>query len=260
MLLRINYIGPGMKPNQTKLAQLPAAIPGGFNRLANCAACPVRHLAVCSALDGEEMTKLNALLTPVELNRGEPLLDEGEPADYVFNITAGTLKLYRLLPDGRRQITGFLFPGDFLGLADRLDYTCSAEAVTESSLCRFPRKSLENLFSELPHLEGRLLGMARSELAESQDHMLLLGRKSAKERIASFIVMLSNRAVRRGLEANPVSVPMSRNDIGDFLGLTTETVSRTITSLKRSGIISTDTDRKISITDPDSLADLAEGA
>jgi CRP/FNR family transcriptional regulator len=248
-----------MKQNTTKMTPLPDAVPAGPNRLASCAACPVRHLAVCSALDGDEMSRLNALLTPVELNRGEPLLDEGEPADYVFNLTAGTLKLYRLLPDGRRQITGFLFPGDFLGLADRSDYTCSAEAVTEATLCRFPRKNLENLFSEIPHLEGRLLGMARTELAESQDHMLLLGRKSAKERIASFILMLSNRAVRRGLGANPVSVPMSRNDIGDFLGLTTETVSRTITSLKRSGIIAADSDRKISITNPDDLAELAEG-
>lgn len=249
-----------MRSDIAKFSQLPDAVPVGSDRIATCAACPVRHLAVCSALDGEEMNRLNALLTSVELSRGDPLIDEGEPADHVFNLTAGTLKLYRLLSDGRRQITGFLFPGDFLGLADRLDYTCSAEAVTEVTLCRFPRKNLEKLFKEIPHMEGRLLGMARTELAESQDHMLLLGRKSAKERIASFLMMLSDRAVRRGLGANPVSVPMSRNDIGDFLGLTTETVSRTITSLKRAGIIATDTDRKISITDMQTLADLAEGS
>ena len=149
-----------MRSNINKFSELPDAVPVGSNRIATCAACPVRHLAVCSALDGEEMIRLNALLTPVELSRGEPLIDEGEPADHVFNLTAGTLKLYRLLADGRRQITGFLFPGDFLGLADRLDYTCSAEAVTEVAWCRCPRKKREKLFEDIPHMEGRRLGMA----------------------------------------------------------------------------------------------------
>ena len=239
---------------------LPDAIPHQSDRLGNCAACPVRHLAVCAALDGDELTRLNTLLTPVELSRGEPLIDEGERANHVFNLTAGTLKLYRLLPNGRRQITGFLFPGDFLGLADRNEYTCSAEAVTEVALCRFPRGKLEGLFKEIPQLESRLLGMARTELAESQDHMLLLGRKSARERLASFILMLSERAIRRGLRGNPITVPMSRSDIGDFLGLKTETVSRTITSFKKDGVIATDGNRKFSVMDMAQLTELAEGA
>lgn len=226
----------------------------------SCVDCLVQHLAVCSVLDHGELNRLNALLTPIELARGEPLFHEGEPADHVFNVTAGTLKLFRLLPDGRRQITGFLFPGDFLGLADKADYICSAEAVTEVSLCRFQRQKLDDFFKEAPQLEGRLLDMARSELAAFQDHMLLLGRKSAKERIASFIMMLSEGAVRRGLGANPVTIPMSRGDIGDFLGLTTETVSRAITNLKRSGVITAGRDRKISIADMAALAALAESA
>ncbi|MFP6704790.1 MAG: helix-turn-helix domain-containing protein [Alphaproteobacteria bacterium] len=240
--------------------QLNNPIPLPSNKGNSCAACRVRHLAVCSMLDGGELDRLSALLTTIELAQGEPLFDEGEPATHVFNLTAGMLKLCRLLPDGRRQITGFLFPGDFLGLADRDDYICSAQAVTDVALCRFQRVKLENLFKEIPDMEHCLLGMARYELAESLDHMLLLGRKSAKERIASFIMMLSDRAVKRGLGANPVAVPMSRNDIADFLGLTTETVSRTISNLRRNGIIGTETGRKISITDMGTLSALADCA
>ena len=209
----------------------------GAGIAAPCAACPVRELSVCAALEPQELNSLAAILTNVELAPGDPLIDEGEPAEHVFNITQGTLKVYKLLPDGRRQITGFLFPGDFLGLVQSDVYVCSAEAVTETSLCRFTRRKLDAVVAEYPKLESRLLNMARTELAEVQDQILLLGRKTAKERLATFLLTLARRAEARGDEVNPVAVPMSRDDIGDFLGLTTETVSRTFTQLKANGII-----------------------
>jgi len=224
-----------------------------------CAACKVRHLAVCSVLNDNELGRLDAILTHVNLLPGDTVFDEGEKAAHIFNVTTGTLKLYKLLPDGRRQVTGFLFAGDFVGLADSQEYVCSAEAVTGTTMCRFPRAKLETLLKEFPKMETRLLGMARNELAEAQEQILLLGRKSAKERIASFLLMLSTRAERRGQPGNPVSIPMSRNDIGDFLGLTTETVSRTLTRLKRSSIITIDADHYISIADRDMLAEIAGG-
>ena len=185
--------------------------------------------------------------------------DEGEPAKNVYNLTFGCMKLYKLLPDGRRQVTGFLFPGDFVGLVDSEEYIYSAEAVSGSTLCRFDKNKLEQLMNEHIHLEKRLFGLARHELAEAQEQILLLGRKTAKERIASFILMLSKRAERRGDKDNPVELPMSRNDIGDYLGLTTETVSRTLTRLRKSGVISLDTDRSVMINELDTLTDLAEG-
>lgn len=224
-----------------------------------CAACEVRHLAVCSALEDSDLESLEAILQHKNLQAGENLFDEGEPANYVYNLTSGCLKLYKLLPDGRRQVTGFLFAGDFVGLANSDDYIYSAEAVSDVELCRFEKTKLDNLMDAHVNFEKRLLGMARFELAEAQEQILMLGRKTAKERIASFIVMLSERAARRGHTTNPVEFPMSRNDIGDYLGLTTETVSRTLTRLRKSGAISLDTDRSITINERETLAEIAEG-
>jgi len=224
-----------------------------------CAACEVRHLAVCSALEGDELAKMNAILQHKALSAGDILFDEGEPANNVYNLTYGCLKLYKLLPDGRRQVTGFLFPGDFVGLANSDEYIYSAEAVTGITLCRFDKNKLQQLMNEHNNLEKRLFGLARFELAEAQEQILLLGRKTAKERIASFILMLSKRAERRGEKGNPVELPMSRNDIGDYLGLTTETVSRTLTRLRKSGAISLDTDRSILINERETLVNISEG-
>ena len=224
-----------------------------------CAACPIRDLAVCSALDDDELERLNAIRLPVQLPHGAAAFDEGITADYVYNLTAGFMKLYKLLPDGRRQITGFVFPGDFLGLAADKEYVHTAEAITDATLCKFKRSQLERLFRELPKLESRLLDISRNELAEAHNQMLLLGRKSAKERIASFLLMLATRAERLELPTDPLEIPMSRNDIGDYLGLTTETVSRTLTRLKQSGVIALNSDRRISVTDPETLSEIAEG-
>jgi len=248
---------PGVRlPEAEKLGSATPRTHGGASP---CAACQVRHLAVCSALDGDELLLLDDIVKHVDLSPGDALFDEGEPAANVYNLTSGTIKLYKLLPDGRRQVTGFLFSGDFLGLANSENYIYSSESVTDVALCKFSRTDLDALMEKAPQMEKRLLGMARYELAEAQDQILLLGRKTAKERIASFILMLSERAVRRGEIDNPVSVPMSRNDIGDYLGLTTETVSRTLTRLRSSGAIAMESDRKITLIDRDALQDISEG-
>ncbi len=175
------------------------------------------------------------MATTRRLNAGETLFYEGDPAQHVFTITEGTLKLYKLLSDGRRQITGFLLPGDFLGLASSASYVSSAEAVTPLTICRFPRRQFMQLLEELPQLEKELLARASSELAEAQDRMLLLGRKTARERLASFLLRLADR--RRPCAPETIALSMSRADIADYLGLTIETVSRTFTSLKTDGII-----------------------
>lgn len=224
-----------------------------------CEACSIRHLTLCAALDPDELMEISRIVTTLELGPGEPLFDEAEPAAHMFNVTAGTMKVYKLLPDGRRQVTGFLFPGDFLGLANEDSYAYSAEAVTHATLCRFQRRKLEGLLQRFPQLESRLLSMAGHELAAAQDQMLLLGRKTAREKIASFLLMLSERASRRGQPRDPVSVPMSRTDIGDYLGLTTETVSRTFTQLKSTGIIQLLAGGKVALANAEDLSDIAEG-
>jgi CRP/FNR family transcriptional regulator len=171
----------------------------------------------------------------------------------------GAVKLYKLLPDGRRQITGFLFPGDFLGVALNQTYAYSAEAMTDVRLCRFPRQRMEGLLRDLPKLEHRLLERAGNELVAAQEQMLLLGRKTARERLASFLLSLSARAAKRGQPASPLNLPMSRADIADFLGLTTETVSRTFTQFKKAGVIGLPGQSLVELLQPDALAALAEG-
>lgn len=224
-----------------------------------CVDCQVRQYTFCGPLDREEVQQLKSILTSSQYSSGETLVLEGEASEHVFNITAGAVKLYKLLPDGRRSITGFLFPGDFLGIAKAGEYAYSAEALMPTLTCRFPRKRLESLSADLPKIEHRLLELAFDELAAAQDQMVLLGRKSAAEKIASFLRSLSDRQQRRKLPANPVVLPMNRSDIADFLGLTTETVSRTFTQLKTSGVISLRNGGMVEISNPDALEELAEG-
>lgn len=242
-----------------KVISLRPAEPRARGGTSPCHACTVRHLTFCQPLDDEELQQLSAIVAAVELVPGDPLFDESEPATHLFNVTAGTMKVYKLLPDGRRQITGFLFAGDFLGLARAETYAYSAEAVTHAALCRFPRKKLEDLLARYPKLESRLLGLASNELAAAQEQMLLLGRKSAKEKIVSFLLDLAERAARRGQSGNPIAVPMSRNDIGDYLGLTTETVSRTFTQLKTTGLIGLMPGGRVDLRDLVALRNMAEG-
>ncbi|HSR72806.1 MAG TPA: cyclic nucleotide-binding domain-containing protein [Kiloniellales bacterium] len=237
--------------------QEPSRRPGGVD--SPCQACTVRHLTLCAALEEQELAEMSAIVATLELAPGDPLFYESEPAQHVFNVTAGAVRVYKLLSDGRRQMTGFLFAGDFLGLANDDSYAYSAEAITHATLCRFPRRKLELLLERYPRMEHRLLGMASHELAAAQEQMLLLGRKTAREKVASFLLMLSRRAVKRGLKDSPIAIPMGRNDIGDYLGLTTETVSRTFTQLKRNGCIRLAAGNKIELVHRDRLESIAEG-
>jgi CRP/FNR family transcriptional regulator len=235
------------------------AIPRAHAPASPCSACPVRDVSFCNALTDEELGYLNRISSDISLTAGQSLFDEGAPAEHVFNVTNGVIKVYKLLSDGRRQITGFLFPGDFLGLATREVYAYGAEAVCGAQLCRFNRRKLEGMLKEFPKVERRLLGIASDELALAQDQMLILGRKTAKEKIASFLLMLSDRARKSGHQSNPIFLPITRNDIADSLGLTTETVSRTITQLKTSGLITLLPGNEVRLENRSTLENMAEG-
>ena len=217
------------------------------------------RFSACAPLTGEEQTRLASIMRTVNVAPHCPIFDEANRAEYVFNITAGAVKIYKLLGDGRRQITGFLFVGDFLGLIHNEAYAYSAEALVPTKLCRFPRRRLEVLLAEIPHLEQRLLAMASHELAAAQDQMVLLGRKSARERVVSFILMLSDSATRHGRPNDPVFLPMSRSEIADYLGLTTETVSRAFTSLKKQGLIELLDEKRVRLCRMSALQEIAEG-
>ncbi len=205
------------------------------DRIDICERCAVRAVAVCRVLSGEELRELTAGMRTVELEPGEPLFHEGDPAHNVFTLTSGHLRLSRLLADGRRQVIGFLVPGDFLGLAFRDTYVATAEALDPVALCTFPRVAFERFLERHPHFERELLARARSELAAAQEQMVVLGRKTARERLATFLVQLARRknAGTRVL----LHLPMGRADIADYLGLTVETVSRTLSAFRREGLV-----------------------
>lgn len=224
-----------------------------------CDGCDVRSLAVCSGLKPDELERLEAIKSTVRYRAGDICVQEGDAAAHLFNVTAGAIKVYKLLADGRRQITGFLFAGDFLGLTLNDTYAYSAEAVTNVALCRFQRPRFEALLAEFPKLEKRLLGVASSELAAAQDQMLLLGRKTAREKVASFLLQLQRRTAQVGDSSGMVDLPMSRTDIADYLGLTTETVSRTITQLKTAGIVRLQGQGRIALARHETLRQMAEG-
>jgi CRP/FNR family transcriptional regulator, anaerobic regulatory protein len=224
-----------------------------------CGSCPVRAMSMCGAMPTADLGRLAAIRVTQHLEPGENFIDESEPATHLINITQGAVKVYKLLPDGRRQVTGFLFAGDLLGLAFNGAYVYSAEALTRATICRFSRRQLDRLLDDFPAVEKRLLAMASKELAVAQEQMMLLGRKTAHERIASFLLRLADRQERLGGDGEVVHLPMTRTDIADYLGLTTETVSRVFTSLKRSRWIVLRGNAEVELSDRDAIEDLATG-
>lgn len=203
----------------------------------HCSSCSIRHLTICGVFKPDELVHIEKLMHARELEAGQRLFEEGHGADFVYNMTCGTIRLYKLLPDGRRQITGFALPGDFLGLAARQGYAYSAEAINHVTLCRFKRRDISDLFGRFPEMEHRLLSVATDELVAAQDQMLLLGRKTPIEKVSSFLLGLQKRIARFNQRATGITLEMTRADIADYLGLTVETVSRTFSKLKKQGAI-----------------------
>lgn len=225
-----------------------------------CSTCGARPLGVCADLKGHELQSMACASIHVNAASGEALFHEGDPNPFVFNVIDGAVKLYRLLPDGRRQITGFLFQGDFLGLGGRGNANFTAEALTPLTACRFRRTDFDQLLNALPALEHRLVAMAGDELMAAQEQIVLLGRKTARERLASFLVRLSERQKSLGGVEGRVHLPMTRLDIADYLGLTIETVSRVLTQFKTSSLIQLLPNNEVALLNETGLQDLADGA
>lgn len=223
-----------------------------------CGPCPVRELAVCGALDPDEIYALAEIVREVNYAPHQAVFREGDAAKSFFIITSGVASVSKLLPDGRRQIAGFLYPADFCGLTLDGVYTNSVTAITNLRVCCLARGQYEALLRRYQKLEARLLGKASDELAVAQDQMVLLGQKTAIEKLGSFLLMISKRAHRNGQPDNTAWLPMSREDIGDYLGLTIETTSRMFTQLERLGAISRLSDTKIELVDRQLLREIAD--
>lgn len=236
----------------------PVMIPD-HRHLGSCAHCDARPYSVCNAIPVMDMAKLAAATTTGVAPPGSCFVAEGGKADAFYNITSGTVRLFKLLPDGRRQITGFAGVGSFIGLAVSDMFTFSAEAIDLVHYCRFSRPRLRALLDDFPAMEQKLLEVTSSELMAAQEQMLLLGRKTARERLASFLIAESRQNAGCRMPRRQFALPMTRGDIADYLGLTIETVSRTLTRLRQEGLIEIPSAGDIVIVDRDGLETLAEG-
>jgi CRP/FNR family transcriptional regulator, anaerobic regulatory protein len=199
----------------------------------SCLACKVRLASVCASLSVDELELLEAMAQDATFPAKSTLFSQGQPAHSVYNITSGIVRLYKVLPDGRRQIVGFALPGDFLGLAMRDAFGFSADAIDDVAACGFSRPAYSALIDAKPHLLRRLHQFATHELTLAQEQMMLLGRRTAEEKLICFLLTMQERWGKIGKPSVTVPLPMSRQDIADFLGLTIETVSRTFTKLAR---------------------------
>lgn len=199
----------------------------------SCRHCGVRLFSVCASLSDDELALLESLAQPLRYVGGETLFSQGLEATSVFNVTSGVVRLYKLLSDGRRQIVGFALPGDFLGLAMRDAFGFSADAIGDVGVCAFSRSAYTALVDSKPHLLRRLHEFATHELTLAHEQMMLLGRRTAEEKLVCFLLGMQTRWARLGKPSVTVPLPMTRQDIADFLGLTIETVSRTFTRLAK---------------------------
>mgnify|MGYP002078786120 CR=1 FL=1 len=212
-------------------------------------------------MDDVQVKKLAQIAHRKKIPAGQTIISDEEPVDFFANVISGAIKLTKTLPDGRQQIVGLLFAPDFLGRAYSKNNPYTAEAATDVEICTFPNAAFERLVSEYPGLQQRLFQHTLDELDAARDWMLLLGRKTAEEKVASFLFMLARRSMltsgcthKSGSGSAAFELPLTRADMADYLGLTIETVSRQLTRLKTSNVIRLSTNRLIMVPDLDRLA------
>ena len=239
---------------------VPNGAPAGDKEcspVSDCIHCSVRHLAVCSALSAEEVHALEQVTTSYAVENGATLARAGEDRLHVYTLTGGALRLVRTLADGRRLVTGFVLPGDYVGLSGSDTYRYDIEAIADSRVCRVGVAQMRDLRLRYTHLERKLLQRACQELDNAQDSALALARMQPPEKLADFILRLAERQARHQGNSNRVALPMGRGDIADHLGLTMETVSRTFTKLRQSNLIALPHLNVVEILDRAGLESLA---
>ncbi|MFN3275334.1 MAG: transcriptional regulator FnrL [Paracoccus sp. (in: a-proteobacteria)] len=224
-----------------------------------CSECPIRYRAVCAQCETDELVLLEQIKFYRSYEAGQPILWEGDRMDFVASVVTGVASLTQTLEDGRTQMVGLLLPSDFLGRPGREAAAYNATAATKVVLCCFRRKPFEELMRKTPHIAHRLLEMTLDELDAAREWMLLLGRKTAREKIASFISIIARReaALQKRLPGGrmELDLPLTREAMADYLGLTLETVSRQVSALKREGVIELSGKRGVIVPDFAQLVD-----
>lgn len=237
---------------ETKMSRAAAVAGAVLARPAQARALPMP-----TAMD-RGSSELERIGVAMLCRKGQALVQEGDRAEYIYKVTSGALRAVRLLPDGRRYIANFLMPGDFIGLTEGESHGHSIEAISDAGLLRYPRSSFETLLDRDPRAGRRFFGVMCKELTAVQDRLLLLGRKTATERLASFLLAMAGRKAGNGNGRARVELPMNRSDMADYLGLRIETVCRLLTDLKARRIIDLPDIHSVVVLRRDELEDLSE--
>ncbi len=206
----------------------------------SCNQCSLSNICLPMAVNHDDLYRLEAVVTPGKIfDRGELVFRQCDPFKSCFAVQGGAIKTYFVSEDGEKQVTGFYLPGEVIALdsvsADH--YSCSAEALERSSLCEIPLNRLEELAARIPSLQHHFFQLMSREIQNSQQMSMLLSRRTAEERLATFLLSLSTRFRRRRLSPTHFRLPMARNDIANYLGLAVETVSRVLTRFQKQELV-----------------------
>ncbi|MEX0281907.1 MAG: transcriptional regulator FnrL [Arenibacterium sp.] len=221
----------------------------------DCADCPIRHRAVCARCEEDELARLEEIKYYRSFEAGQTIVWSNDPVEFVGSVVSGVASLTQTMEDGRTQMVGLLLPSDFVGRPGRTGSPYNVIATSDVVMCCFRRKPFEKLMAETPRIAHRLLEMTLDELDAAREWMLVLGRKTAREKIASLLSIIARRdpALTAPGPRVEFDLPLTREAMADYLGLTLETVSRQMSALKRDGVITLDGKRRVIVPDLETL-------
>lgn len=224
-----------------------------INVPANCSDCPIRHRAVCARCDYSELEELESIKYYRTYEAGQTVIWSGDRMGFVGSVVSGIATLTQTMEDGRTQMVGLLLPSDFVGRPGREGAAYDVVATTDLTMCCFRKKPFEEMMARTPHIAHRLLQMTLDELDAAREWMLVLGRKTAREKIASLLSIIARRDASLGTsgptETMVFDLPLTREAMADYLGLTLETVSRQMSALRKDGVIQLEGKRHVTIPD-----------
>lgn len=225
----------------------------------SCNQCRLGKICLPVALDTTDIVKLDEIVKRGRiLQKGDHLYRANDPFSSVFAIRSGYIKTYKITDDGEEQVTGFYFPGEIFGMdgISKSKYMSSAKALESTAICEIPFSRFQDLTTQLPSLQTHFFQLMSQEITTEQQLITLLSKKTAEQRIATLLLTISARNAHRHLSASAFRLAMSRTDIGNYLGLTVETVSRTLSKFHKNGLIDID-QKEVAIKDFDSLRETA---
>ena len=225
-----------------------------------CQNCRVSELCLPRGLDRDEIEQLNNIVNRRRpLERGDFLYRHGDPLDGLYAVRSGSMRSYLTSPDGTEQTVGFYLPGELVGLDGLQDelHTCATVALETSSVCQVPCAQLKQLCAKLPGLQRQMMRLVGKEVSSDHEALLLLGSRTAEERLATFLLSLSRRYRARGFSETDFNLSMSRHDIANYLGTAVETVSRQFASLQKQGVLRVN-QRRVHISDLNRLRSMVE--